>query len=502
MCLVAIYPVAGSLTFAAPLPSLGVPLMSSFSFLPGRQPQDLLEAVRRLYRKQAFSGLQKILPKIYPSDLAQILDAFEAEDALRLFMLISPPENAARTLTEIDPALQAYILEEADYDRMLQILEQLPPDDRADILRQLPAEAAKRFMGGMDWALMREVEDLLQYSSDTAGGIMTSQFFAMPGSATVQEAIDAVRKLSSYEMVFYLYVLDENERLVGVSSLRQLILADPEKTLDQIMNARVVRIGTDTPRAEIGDLVKRYRLLALPVVDDMDVLVGIVTVDDVIEAIEEEVSDDMLKMAGTHSAEELVSESFFRSFWGRLPWLVAALIGGLVASGIIDYYFHSALGEEVLANATTDEILLPLVLALTAFLPIVMSVASNVGTVSATVTVHGLATGAIKPGRTLPLLAKELGTGLLLGACYGGITAAAAWWLFSDIPGVRVIGTTIGTTVWLNISMASLIGPGLPLLLQRMRREPTAITGPYLASLLDVLAVLNYFLVAELMLPA
>jgi magnesium transporter len=476
--------------------------MSSFSFLPGRQPNDLFEAVRRLYRKQAFSSLQKILPKIYPSDLAQILDAFEEDDALKLFMLIAAPETAARTLTELAPDLQAYILEQGDYDRMLKILEQLPPDDRTDILRQLPPAAAKRFMGGMDRAILREVEDLLQYSSDTAGGIMTSQFFAMPESATVQEAIDAVRKLPTYEMVFYLYVLEENERLVGVSSLRQLILADPEKTLGQIMNPRAVRVATDTPRAEIGDLVKRYRLLALPVVDDMDVLVGIVTVDDVIDAIEEEVSDDMLRMAGTHSAEEFVSESFFRTFWGRLPWLIAALIGGLVASGIIDYYFHRVLGESVLANADPEEVLLALVLALTAFLPMVMSVASSVGTVSATVTVHGLATGSIKPANTLPLLAKELGTGVLLGTCYGAITALAAWWLFDDILAGNLISKIVGITVWFNISVASLLGPGLPLLFQWLRREPTSVTGPYLGSLLDVLAVLNYFVIAELLLPA
>ena len=194
----------------------------------------------------------------------------------------------------------------------------------------------------------------------------------------------------------------------------------------------------------------------------MDVLVGIVTVDDVIDAIEEEVSDDMLRMAGTHSAEEFVSESFFRSFWGRLPWLVAALIGGLIASGIIDYYFHRVLGESVLANAPPEEIILTLVLALTAFLPIVMSVASSVGTVSATVTVHGLSTGSIKLGNALPLLAKELGTGLLLGACYGAITALAAWWLFDDIAAGVVISKTVGISVWINISMASLIGPGLP----------------------------------------
>lgn len=476
--------------------------MRSSSFLPGREQHDLLEAVRRLYRKQAFSGLQKILPKIYPSDLAHILSAFPDDDALKLFMLVSAPDVAAKTLKQLEGDLQEYILAEGDYDRVLSALEELAPDDRADILRQLDPQAAKRYMGGMDRDILREVEGLLQYSSETAGGIMTSQFFAMPETATVAEAIEAVRKVPNYEMVFYLYVLDEGERLVGVSSLRQLLLADPGDRLGQMMNTRAVRVGTSTPRAEIAELVKRYRLLALPVVDDMDVLVGIVTVDDVIEAIEEEVTDDMLRMAGTHSAEELVSGSFFRAFLGRLPWLVAALLGGLAASGIIDYYFHSVLGEDVLANAAPEDLLRALVLAMTAFLPIVMSVASNVGTVSATVTVHGLSTGAIKAEQSLPLLLKELGMGALLGACYAAIAAAVAWLMFNDIPGGRVISQTVGAAIWLNISLASLIGPGLPLLFQRLRKAPTSITGPYLSSLLDVLAILNYFLIAELLLPS
>jgi magnesium transporter len=355
-------------------------------------------------------------------------------------------------------------------------------------------------MGGMDRDILREVEDLLQYPSDTAGGLMTSQFFALAQSVRVAEAIDEVRKAPYCEMIFYLYVLDENERLVGVSSLRQLILADPEKTLGQIMNPRVVRVGTDTPQTDIADLVKRYRLLALPVVDDMDVLVGIVTVDDIIDTIEQDVSDDMLKMAGTHSAEETVSHPFFRAFTSRLPWLVAALLGGLAASGIIDFYFHSVLGEDVLANAAPAQPLLPMVLALTAFLPIVMGVASNVGTVSATVTVHGLTTGAIKLDRFLPVLLKEGGTGLLLGACYGAITGAVAWLMFNDLVGGTLIGETVAISIWLNISVASLIGPGLPMLFQKLSDNPTLVTGPYLSSLLDLLAIFNYFLVAEILL--
>jgi magnesium transporter len=471
------------------------------SFLPGRQEQDLLDAVRRLYRKQSYSGLQKILPKIYPTDLARILDAFPDDDALKLFMLIVRPDIAASTLTELDADLQEYILREGDYDKVLLILEELPPDDRADILRALDPDAAKRFMGGMDRAILREVEDLLQYPADTAGGLMTSQFFALPQSVTVAEAIEEVRKAPNLEMIFYLYVLDENERLVGVSSLRQLILTDPEKTLGQIMNPRVVRVGTGTPQADIADLIKRYRLLALPVVDDMDVLVGIVTVDDIIDTIEQDVSDDMLKMAGTHSAEETVSRPFFRAFTSRLPWLVAALIGGLAASGIIDFYFHSVLGDEILGGTAPVQPLLPMVLALTAFLPVVMGVASNVGTVSATVTVHGLTTGAIKLDRSVPVLLKEIGTGLLLGACYGGITGAVAWLMFNELVGGTVIGEIVAISIWLNISLASLIGPGLPMLFEKLSDNPTLVTGPYLSSLLDLLAIFNYFLVAEILLP-
>ncbi len=472
------------------------------SFVPGRQEHDLLEAVRRLYRKQAYSGLQKILPKIYPSDLARILESFPEDDAANLFVLITLPGIAASTLKQLSPDLQEYILKVTDYDKIIPILEQLPPDDRADIIRQLDPETAKRFMGGLDQEILREVEDLLQYPEDTAGGLMTSQFFALPESTTVREAIEAVHKVPYYEMVFYLYVLDENERLVGVSSLRQLILADPDKTLGQIMNPRVVRVGTSTNQADIADLVKRYRLLAVPVVDDMDALVGIVTVDDVIDAIEQEVSDDMLKMAGSHSAaEEIASQTFFQTLWRRRPWLIAALGGGLIASGIIDYYFHNLLGEGLMSHAPAELALLAMVLAMTAFLPIVMGLSSNVGTVSATVTVHGLTTGAIKLEQSLSLLLKELGTGVLLGVCYGGISGLVTWLMFNDIRGGTIVSQIVGITVCANIGLASLIGPGLPMLFQKWRNDPTVVTGPYLSSLLDVLAIINYFLIAELLLP-
>lgn len=472
------------------------------SFLPGRQEHDLLEAVRRLYRRQAYSGLQKILPKIYPSDLASILDALPEDDALNVFLLIPLPGIAASTLTQLSPDLQGHILKAADYDKIIPILEQLPPDDRTDIIRQLEPEAAKRFMGGLDRETLREVEDLLKYPSDTAGGLMTSQFFALPAATTVREAIESVRKVPNSEMVFYLYVLDENERLVGVSSLRQLILTDPDKALGQIMNTRVVRVDTHTSQADIADLIKRYRLLALPVVDDMDVLVGIVTVDDIIDAIGQDVGDDMLKMAGTHSAaEEIASQTFFQALWRRLPWLIAGLVGGLVASGIIDYYFHRVLGEVMSGDAPPAQALLAMVLALTAFLPIVMSLASNVGTVSATVTVHGLTTGSIRLDQSPSLLLKELGTGVLLGACYGGISGAVAWLMFNDISGGVIVGEIVGAAVWLNIGMASLMGPGLPMLFQKLRNNPTVVTGPYLTSLLDALAILNYFLIAETLLP-
>lgn len=444
-----------------------------------QQVQVLQETVRRLYGRQAVFALQKLFPKIYPSDLAQILGSFSEDDAHKLFLLIPSATLAANTLKQLPVPLQAHLLREVDHIKMISVLEGLPPDDRADILGRMDAQTAKRFMKGLDEESLKEVEELLQYSPDTAGGMMTSQFFALSERTTVGNAIEAVRNLPYFEMVFYLYVLDDNQRLVGVSSLRQLILAEPHKILQEIMNPRTVSARTNTPRAEIADLIRHYRLLALPVVDDMDTLVGLVTVDDVFEAIEQEVTDDMFKMAGS-PIPELESDSLWGTFVARAPWLLAALGGGLAACGVIDFVF--------------DHVKLTQAMLLAIFIPLVMNTASQVGTISATASVRNLMTGGSTDALGRMLL-RELALGLLLGAVFGSVSWLLAW-LLIDAPLVHKV---VALTVWLNTALSSVIAKAVPYLMQKFDRNPASATGPLLYGALDVMGIVNYFLVTLLL---
>ncbi|MBF0124032.1 MAG: magnesium transporter [Magnetococcales bacterium] len=439
-----------------------------------------LETIRRLYHKESFAALEKIISRLFPSDIAHILEHFPHKDALRLFLLIHSPRIAASTLKQFNEGLQSYILQAADITKIIPIIEELAPDDRADIISQLSPELAKRFMGGMDEESLKEVEELLQYAPDTAGGIMTSQFFALPDETTVGEAIEAVRKLPYYEMIFYLYVLDQDQHLVGVSSLRQLILADPQKSIGQIMNTQVIRVRTNTSQTEVSELVRRHRLLGIPVVDDMDILVGLVTVDDVIDAIEQDMADDMLNMAGTNNVA-VMSTSFVDSFKARMPWLFIAVIGGLAASGVIDYYSDTVLAKEM---------------AMSAFLPIIMNMTGNVGMVAATVTVRGLTTGTIKLAQFTPLLLRELGTGLLLGSFYGAICGAVAWFMFGHH---ILLGQIVGLTILVNMIMAPIIALIMPMLSKKLDADPAGVTGRSLTTLLDILGVVNYFVIATLL---
>ena len=277
-------------------------------------------------------------------------------------------------------------------------------------------------------------------------------------------------------MVFYLYLTDEAGRLVGVVSLRQLLLTRSGTPLHKVMNRRVMKVTTDADQTTVAMLVDKYRLLAIPVVDEDNVLVGMVTVDDVIDVIEEETTRDMLKMAGTSESETL-THSAFKIAGIRLPWLLAAFVGGLAATAVIGQY-EAILGE---------------VLVLSAFLPVVMGMAGNVGVQSATVAVRGLATGAIDVRDTVPLVLKELRVGLVLGSFYGVILAIYGYLVHHSLQ----LGQVVGLTILGNMTGAALLAVLLPMIFQRMKVDPAVATGPFVTTAIDILGVLNYFVIAS-----
>lgn len=270
-------------------------------------------------------------------------------------------------------------------------------------------------------------------------------------------------------------------RLMGVVSLRQLLLAHPVKSLREVMNPRVISVHTGESQEVVAKQVDKYRLLAITVVDDDGVLVGMVTVDDVIGVLEDETTREMLTMAGT-SRSELLTQSPYSIFKYRMPWLFAAFLGGVGAAAVLDQY----------------ETTLSTVIQLSAFLPIVMGMAGNVGTQAATVAARGLATGSIKVSNFASLLLKELSVGLLLGTFYGELLGAVSFLMFQNFSGVVKLVITVSVSIMLNICLAAIIAASLPMLFQRLGTDPALASGPFVLTSIDVLGVINYPIVASL----
>ncbi|WP_313953705.1 magnesium transporter [Accumulibacter sp.] len=436
----------------------------------------LVETIDRLYVRDARASLQKMLSKIHPADLVAVLDDLPPAHVVDIFYAIADTESAADVFGQLPANLRRQVMSEAKVEQLARVLEHLPPDDLADLVGDLPEDQREQLMGLLGHESKDEVESLLQYASDSAGGIMTTDIFSLAHTLTVEEGIASIRSREDVEMVFYLYLTDEAGQLSGVVSLRQLLLADPATPLHKIMNRRVMKVTTDTDQTTVAMLVDKYRLLAIPVVDDENLLVGMVTVDDVIDVIEEETTRDMLKMAGTDESETL-TQSAFKIAKIRLPWLLAAFVGGLAATAVIGQY------EEILAQ----------VLVLGAFLPVVMGMAGNVGVQSATVAVRGLATGAIDVRDTGPLVLKELRVGLLLGGFYGVILALYGYLMHDSL----ALGEVVGLTILVNMTGAALLAVLLPMIFERLKVDPAVATGPFVTTAIDIFGVLNYFVIAS-----
>jgi magnesium transporter len=325
-----------------------------------------------------------------------------------------------------------------------------------------------------------QLEGLLKYEDDTAGGIMTPDFIALGQDTTAKQAIESLQKeYLEVEMPFYLYVTDEYGKLVGVSSLRQLVVVPPEKPLKNFMTTDVVSVRTDMDQEEVAKIVARYDILAVPVVDEANRLVGIVTVDDVIDIFRTEATEDFLKMAG--AGEEFVeTKSVIKSTRIRLPWLFASCIGGIVAFYVINQ-FEDSLSRFVY---------------LAAFIPVIMGMGGNVGTQSSTIVVRGLATGRISTGEIWRVVLKELSVGFILGAIYGCLIGAVAQARFQ----MEMLALSVALSVVSSMAIAALVGSFVPMAFARAQIDPAVATGPFVTTAMDIISVFFYFAIATYLL--
>ena len=440
----------------------------------------LLDTYRKFIRRGAKRQISNMFLKTHTADTAVLFRHFSQKERIALFNEMSA-EYAAEVLRELDETLVVELLTQCDTKYIVEILKYLPSDDEADILGILPEELSDEILNLMKEEETNALEELLKYDPSTAGGLMTTQYFALKEETTAKEAISALQESEDAEMAFYLYVIDDRNHLIGVVSLRQLVTNPPNKTLSDIMNETPISVTTDIEQGEVAKLVSRYNIIAIPVVDKENKLLGIITIDDVVDVIREEATEDFFRMAGAGKDREILLKSTFGAAKLRFPWLLATWFGGIIASIIIGVY------KDLLTNW----------IVLAAYMPIIVGMGGNIGTQSSTIIVRGLATGRVTLKSTWSILFKEMRIGVLLGLTYGILlTIVASYFYDANF----TIGVAAGLGILASMALATITGTLAPIILHKFNIDPAVAAGPFVTTSIDILGIAIYLIVASYML--
>lgn len=444
----------------------------------GNEGLVLLDTVRRLYRRKARSALSKVLNKIHPAELAWMFRHLTARERREIFDLIREPERVGEILSELDESIGLELIAALEPQRIMEVTAAMSTDDQADLLEALPDELREQVMALMKKEDAEGIEELLQYEADSAGGIMSPDFLAMSDDLKVSEAIRKVQQLSEEaEMAFYIYVVDAEGKLQGILSLRQLLMNAASKSLSSIMERDVVAVSPGTDQEEVAHIVSRYNIMAVPVVDHDGIMLGIVTVDDILDVVREEATEDFLQMVGAGKDREILLKPVLQNALARLPWLLASWVGGVLAMSVIISFQDELRGMIVLAG----------------FIPVIIGMGGNIGTQSSTITIRGLATGRVNVTRVWSFISKQLRVGLILGVFFGLLLGLLAWLFY----GTLGLGIVVALAICASMLISTSLGTVVPIILRRLDVDPAVATGPFVTTTTDVLGVLIYFLLAQ-----
>ncbi|WP_022668436.1 magnesium transporter [Desulfospira joergensenii] len=441
-------------------------------------------SIKRLLRRGATRQLIKIIDKTHMADLSIVFKELSGLNRKKLFELIHDPEKIGLLFSEMDETVFLEFVKNVEFEKLVRVFDHMPSDDAAELLGLLDEELSDQILSKMKKEESDNVEQLMSYGEDTAGSLMVTDFVALEEDVKAREVIEALQnKYLDVEMPFYIYVVDGYGKLVGVSSLRQLVVVQPDKPLKEFMATDMVSVKTYTDREEVARLVSKYDYLAVPVVDDENCILGIVTVDDVIDILHEAATEDMLKMAGV-GEEYIETQTVLRGSRIRLPWLLASCLGGVAAFFIIGGF------EDSLAKFA----------GLAAFIPVIMGMGGNIGTQSSTIVVRGIATGRINIQDFSRVVSKELAVGLILGVIYGTLIGLVARFSFMAEPFSWSLALAVGLAVLSSMTVAALVGSMVPLALEKFHVDPAVATGPFVTTSIDIVSVYCYFRIAKLFL--
>lgn len=452
--------------------------------MQNEQIQILTVSITRLLRRGATKQLVNIIKKTHMADLSIVFQELSPLNREKFFQLLKDPEDIGILFSKIDEDIFLEFVKNVEFEKLVVIFDHMPSDDAAELLNLLDEELSDQILAKMKKEESDNVEQLMSYGEDTAGSLMVKDFIALEEDVKAKHVIESLQnKYLDVEMPFYIYVIDAYGKLVGVSSLRQLVVVHPDKPLKEFMATDLVSVKTYTDREEVARLVARYDYLAVPVVDDDNRMVGIVTVDDVIDILHEAATEDMLKMAGVGD-EYVETQTILKGTRIRLPWLFASCMGGVAAFFIIGGF------EDTLAKFTS----------LAAFIPVIMGMGGNIGTQSSTIVVRGIAMGRINVQDFFRVVSKELAVGLILGVTYGTLIGLVAKFAFAAEPFSWSLGLAVALAILSSMSVAALVGSAVPLIFERLHIDPAVATGPIVTTSIDIVSVFCYFMIAKMLL--
>ncbi|MFA5653962.1 MAG: magnesium transporter [Desulfomonilia bacterium] len=419
-----------------------------------------------------------MLHDLKPVEIAELIEALDEESRGKFFVLLDV-DTASEVIAELSSESREDVIDGMSDKDLARIVQDMDSDDAADLVGDLHAERAERVLAELSPEDSYDIKSLLKYPEDTAGGIMQRELISAHPNATVDEVIAQIRRLhTEINNIYMVYVVDNRRALVGTVPLVNLILSKPDSIMAQIMDLDPLTVPVAMDQEQVANLFKRYDSMVLPVVDEQGFLLGRITVDDIVDIMEEEATEDMFMLAGAE--EDLLSSSVVRNASTRIPWLFVSWMGGVLASFLIRE-FESTISR---------------VVGLAAFMPIILGMGGNVGTQTVALIVRGIATGASSMNfRSIVL--KQMGVGVLLGAMFAVMLGLIAFFLYPDEKRISIV---VALAITISMSLASFMGTFLPFLFYKLDKDPAIASGPFVTTTMDILGVTAYLGIAGLLL--
>ena len=445
------------------------------------------KALLKMLEEKKYSTLRDILITMNPADVAGLFDGLEEKQIPVMFRLL-PKEQAAETFVEMEPEAQQLLIQGFSDNELREVLDELYVDDAADLVEEMPANVVRRILAQADPEMRSSINQILRYPENSAGALMTMEYVSLRPDMTVEEAILRIRRQGvDKETIYTCYVLDKDRTLLGIVTVKDLLLAESDDTeIREIMTSNIISVTTQDDQEEVAKMFSKYNFLALPVVDTENRMVGIVTFDDAMDVMEEEATEDMEIMAAmTPSEKSYLKSSPFDLYKHRIPWLMLLMVSATFTGMIISSF------ESALTRLT----------ALTAFIPMLMDTGGNCGSQSSVTVIRALSLDELEFSDAITVLWKEIRTAVLCGITLAAVCFLKVLLVDRLLMGNASISLSVDLVICLalgvTVIMAKMVGCTLPLLAKKLGFDPAVMASPFITTIVDALSLLVYFLFAK-----